>query len=322
MIKGDIGVGMSQKLEQIPTPPALHSKDGVIAVIAAFNEDRFIGSVVLKTLQYAANVIVVDDGSQDQTALVSEQAGAIVIRHPDNQGKTSAVQTGLHKACEYKPCVVVVLDGDGQHHPQDIPALVQPILAGEAQIVVGSRFLSKRDFIPRWRIFGQHSLTLATNLLSGFPLSDSQSGFRAFAPEVLDQLRFRRSGFSFESEMQFLAREKSLTIKEIPIGVTYAEKSKRSPVKHGLQVVNSILALVGQNRPLLFFGVPGALILLAGVGIGAYVVKIYQKVQQLAVGYAILSVLLSIVGMLLLSNGVILHSIRGLLMDIKSHLKD
>ena len=108
---------------------------------------------------------------------------------------------------------------------------------------------------------------------------------------------------------------------EIPIGVTYAEKSKRNPVRHGLQVVNSIMFLVGQHRPLLFFGGSGVLILLAGVGLGAYVVKIYRRCSTLAVGYAILSVLLSIVGMLLLSNGVILHSIRGLLMEFKSHLK-
>ena len=317
-----MGTDMVQKKELIAGPLATCSREGVIAVIPAFNEDRFVGSVVLKTLEYAANVIVVDDGSQDQTARVAEQAGALVIRHAHNKGKATAMLTGLRKVRAFSPRVVVVLDADGQHHPGDIPALIQPILDGAAHIVVGSRFLKEGNRIPRWRIFGQHGLTRATNLFSGVNLTDSQSGFRAFVPEVLDRMNFRRSGFSFESEIQFLARENHLTIKEIPIGVTYAEKSKRSPLKHGLQVLNSILFLVGQHRPLLFIGGSGLLMLLAGVGMGVYVVEIYRTVQQLAVGYAMISLLLSVIGMTLLSNGITLHSIRGLLLEFKSEIKE
>jgi glycosyltransferase involved in cell wall biosynthesis len=252
----------------------------------------------------------------DQTALVAEQAGRPGGPPAMQPGKTAAMQAGLHKALDFSPQVVVVLDGDGQHHPEDIPALIQPILAGDAHIVVGSRFLRKRSHIPLWRIFGQHGLTLATNLLSGVPLTDSQSGFRAFSPNVLALLNFSQSGFAVESEIQFLAHQYGLVIKEVPIGVTYAEKSKRSPVAHGLQILNSLLFLVGQHRPLLFFGVPGLAALLAGMGLGAYVVQVYNQTQSLAVGYAMLTVMLTILGATALFAGLMLHSMRGLIMEI------
>jgi len=289
------------------------SRQGVVVVIPAYNEDRFIGSMVIKTLHYAEHVIVVDDGSADMTALVAEEAGAHLLRLPENRGKGVAMQAGLQKASDFAPAVIVVIDGDGQHHPKDIPILVQPILANEAQVVVGSRFIKDGNKIPLWRIFGQHSLTIATNLLSGVSLTDSQSGFRAFSPSILPLMNFSQSGFAVESEIQFLAQQHGLIIKEVPIGVTYAEKSKRNPFAHGLQILNSLLFLIGQHRPLLFFGIPGILTLLAGLGLGYYVAWAYRQTQVLAIGYAMITVMLTVLGATALFTGLMLHSVRGLL---------
>jgi hypothetical protein len=116
--------------------------------------------------------------------------------------------------------------------------------------------------------------------------------------------------------MQFLARQHNLRLVEVPITADYAEKAKRPVVGHGLMVLNGILRLVGQYRPLLFFGLPGLLVLVAGISWGSWVVIIYQRTNQLAVGYALISVLLSIVGSLSLFAGVILHSVRGLLLEL------
>lgn len=299
---------------------------GTVVVIPAYNEARFIGSVVLQARRYARRVIVVDDGSTDETAALAKAAGATVLRHEYNRGKAAAIRTGfryVHDLARRRNDLraIVMMDGDGQHQAGDIPALIEPILTDQADIVVGSRFLQVRSRIPRWRVFGQKALTVATNWTSGYPLTDSQSGFRAFSPAALELLRFESEGFSVESEMQFLARQHNLRVVEVPIVCLYREAPKRNPLQHGLAVVNGILRMIGQHRPLLFFGGGGLLILLAGLIWGAWVVDIYRRVHTLAVGYALISVLLSILGSLGLFTGVMLHSVRGFMVEIKRYLE-
>jgi glycosyltransferase involved in cell wall biosynthesis len=288
----------------------------LVVVIPAFNEERFIGSVVLKTLRYADLVIVVDDGSTDDTAGIAEAAGALVVRHAQNQGKGVAINTGVRKAREVCPGVVVLLDGDGQHLPAQIPKIAAPVQAGEADIVVGSRYLEPTSRVPRHRVLGHRFFNLLTSGASRQSVTDSQCGFRAFSPAAFQTLTFGSSGFSVESEMQFLAHEKRLRVVEVPITICYPDKPKRPVLAHGLTVLNGILHLVGQYRPLLFFGVPGLVLLLVGAAWGVYVVEIYRKVQILAVGYTLVSVLLTIIGMVLLSTGVMLHSVRALLLSM------
>lgn len=288
----------------------------IVVIIPAHNEERFIGSVVLKARQYADTIVVVDDGSTDATAEIAEAAGAIVLRHEHNRGKAAALNTGFGKAREMTPEVVVTLDGDWQHRSEEIPTLARPVLEDGADMVVGSRFLEVKNHIPGLRALAIRVLTLATNVGSGLGLSDSQTGFRAFSPRAIDAVTFRSSGFSVESEMQFLAREQGLKVVELPITSRYEDGPKRNPVPHWLQVFNGVLRLIGQYRPLLFFGLPGMTTLLVGMLWGARVVIIYRDTQTLAVGYALISVLLSIVGSLGLFAGVILHSIRGLLLEL------
>src|SRR5262249_25238610 len=150
-----------------------------------------------------------------------------------------------------------------------------PILESRADVVIGSRFLQIKSAIPAYRQVGQHGLTMMTNLASGVSVSDSQSGFRAFSAHALDQLSFSQGGFSIESEMQFLAREHRLRIAEVPIKVIYAEPAKRSPIAHGVQVLNGILRLVSQTRPLLFFGMTGMALFVSGITLGLYILDIY-----------------------------------------------
>src|SRR3970282_82213 len=137
-----------------PSPPRAERVPGLIVSIPAHNEDRFIGSVVLKARCHAADVVVVDDGSTDATASVAQAAGARGVGHTRNLGKSAALNSGLALAVEPSPRAVVFLDGDGQHHPDDIPRLAAPVLAGEADMVVGSRFMGQRSATPRWREAG------------------------------------------------------------------------------------------------------------------------------------------------------------------------
>lgn len=294
-----------EKQASVTTSSAPH-----IALIPAYNEARFIGSVVLKARRYVDIVLVIDDGSQDDTAEIAEAAGALVIRQP-NMGKAGAINAGLEKARSLNAAALVLLDGDGQHDASDIPTLMQPILDGTADLVVGSRFLGTESNIPRWRVAGQHALTLATNVASGVTLTDSQNGFRALSPRALSSLKFRTSGFSIEFEMQFLVKQYNLSVGEVAISVNYDEKPKRNPFKHGVQVLNGILQMVAQNRPLFFFGVTGTLILAIGIGLALIVVDRYRIYTQLALGTAIVSMTLSIVGVLTIFTGLILHTIRA-----------
>lgn len=293
-----------------------------VALIPAYNEERFIGSLVLAVRDYVDEVVVVDDGSSDQTAAIAERAGAVVVLHDENRGKAAAVNTGFNYLRQFRPSAVVMLDGDGQHCADDIPQVLQPVIHGEADIVVGSRFLDVKSDIPAYRQVGQHGLTLTTNLASGVWVSDSQSGFRAFSVRALDHLSFTQHGFSIESEMQFLIQENKLRIAEVPIKVVYAEPAKRNPVSHGLQVLNGVLRLIGQTRPLLFFGLSGIGVFVLGMLLGLHVVDIYSRTLKLAIGYALMTVILSVIGMLLFFVGIVLHSTRGMLVDLRVAILD
>lgn len=208
-----------------------------------------------------------------------------------------------------------MLDADGQHRPEELEAVIAPILSGQADIVVGSRYLEHTSEVPRHRVWGHRAFNWLTRISSGMDSTDSQSGYRAFSPAAIEKLDLTSSGFSVESEMQFIAKEAGLRLVEVPITITYTDQPKRSVIAHGLNVLTGILRLVGQYRPLLFFGVPGLMLLAGGVILGIAVVDIYSRLLTLAVGYAMISVLLTIVGSLLISTGIILHSIRGLLLD-------
>jgi hypothetical protein len=208
---------------------------------------------------------------------------------------------------------LVLLDGDSQHDPAEIDALVEPIFSNGADMVVGSRFAGVRSVIPRWRVAGQHALTLATNIGSGLHLTDTESGYRAFSRRALEEMRFNARGFALEPATQFEAKARGWSVVEVPISVHYEIPMKRNPVWHGIGQLDAILRLIGEHRPLLFFGVPGLVVLLAGLLLGFQVVRIYDATQQLAIGYALITVLLVIVGVLSVFVGVMLHAIREII---------
>ena len=304
-----------------PTVINMLQEHRVVVVVPAYNEERFIGSVILKIQQYPVTVIVVDDGSTDNTAFIAQAAGALVVRHEQNMGKGVALNTGMREARQMDPEAIVVIDGDGQHLVRELPNLVRPILEDRADIVVGSRYLKNTSQVPTHRVLGHWFFNKLTSIASRVKVSDSQSGYRAFSAKAFNTGLFLSTNFSVESEMQFLAHENDLRVTEVPITVHYADKPKRSVLGQGSVVLTGILRLMGQYRPLLFFGVPGAVLLTTGILFGIWVVDIYTRIQTLAVGYAMISVLITIIGMLLLSTGIILHSVRGLLSDFNAQQK-
>lgn len=288
----------------------------VLVVVPAFNEERFIGSVVLLTLRFADTVIVVDDGSIDATAEIAEAAGAKVLRHPNNLGKAQALNTAFQMARDYRPDVVVTLDADGQHLPEELMKVAGPVLRGEADLVIGSRYLKRPFHVPRHRYIGHCFLNWLTGTASGVQTSDSQSGFRAFSPRALSCSEFLSQGFSVEAEMQFIAGQQGLRMVEVPITIRYIDKPKRPVLQQGFHVLKGVLKLTGQYRSLFFFGFPGLMLFLFGVGYGAAEVDFLIQTHHMAIGSTFVCVLLFVAGLILISTAIILHSVRGLLIDL------
>ena len=286
----------------------------LLAAIPAFNEQKTIGSVVLTAQRYATKVIVIDDGSEDETGWVAERAGATVIRHPTNRGYGAALRSCFEYARASEFEVLVILDGDGQHRPEMIPQVAAPIDEGRADVSIGSRFMDghKAGAVPGYRKFGIRVITKLTNLgtrRSG-KITDAQSGFRAYSRAAIAAIDPLEADMGASAEILWEANRKGLRIVEVPITIDYhAAGSTRGPVQHGLSVIGSMIRYVETKHALLFFAVPGFVMILIGLGLGSFVVESYYRTSQLAVGLALITVLVLVVGMLLSFTGLILHAV-------------
>jgi glycosyltransferase involved in cell wall biosynthesis len=291
----------------------------ITAILPAFNEEVSIGSIVLHARQHADRVIVIDDGSTDRSAEVAALAGAEVIRHTSNKGKGAALKTGFEAALQNGAKVIVTMDADGQHDPEEISKLAGPILAGEADVVNGSRYMNGNGkSTPFYRRMGQNVLDSATNLNSGLHVTDTQSGFRAFAASAVHEFKFGQSGMAIESEMLMDAANAGLRIKEVEIGVRYdVDCSTENPVSHGLRVLVKVLHDMELNRPLYYFTVPGIVFAVVGIGMGLGFLRDFYLGGRLMFGPTLIMILLTLVGSFMTFTGIILHSISRLIKESK-----
>jgi len=287
-----------------------------VAAIPAYNEEKTIGSLVLATRSYVDEVVVIDDGSTDGTAWIAEQAGAHVVRHLNNRGYGAAIRSCFDYARNNGTTALVILDGDGQHRPEAIPKVVEPILNGKADISIGSRFLDRTALgkIPRYRRFGIRALTTLTMLGSrrNKHVRDGQSGFRAYSRAALDVLDPREANMGASAELLLDADRRGLRVVEVPVEVDYDSNSNsQGPVRHALSVVGSVVRYVETEHPLAAFGLPGIGLMSAGVILGVDVANRYyaDPMRELAEGDALLTVLLILLGVMLSFTGIILHAV-------------
>ena len=277
----------------------------IIVATPAYNEEKYIGSIVLQARQYADEVLVVDDGSTDRTAKIAQLSGATVIQHDKNEGYGVAIQSILAQAKERAPDVLVILDADAQHNPDEIPVLTRAI-AGGFDVVIGSRKLH-RGSIPLYRRLGQKVLSSLTNFLSGTKLSDTESGFRAYSRRAIEALELTEAGMAVSAETIPAAVAKGLKVTEVPISITYTKDgSTLNPVRHGLGVLHRIMVMISERRPLLFFGVFGSISIALGIVAGVMVVRVLFASQVLNMGTALISMLLFTIGILSIFTGIIL----------------
>ncbi|MFC1992265.1 glycosyltransferase family 2 protein [Chloroflexota bacterium] len=283
-------------------------KQKILIAMPAYNEERYIGSLVLKAWQYGDDVLVVDDGSTDDTSEVAKLAGATVVRHEKNKGYGATIQSILKQAKKMAPEVLVLLDADAQHNPEDIPPFIKAISEGY-DIAIGSRRLQNSS-IPAYRRIGQRILLYMTRILSREELSDSESGFRAFSKDAVDMLDPKEQGMAVSAETIAIAAEKGLKITEVPISIEYTrDGSTLNPVRHGFNVLGRIIYMISERRPLFFFGIVGSVFMVIGLSHGVRVVNIFTSSGGMAVGTALLSVLFITIGVLSLFTGMILHAL-------------
>lgn len=225
------------------------SRSSELAIILpAYNEASVIKQVikgvqqVFNATRYSYKIIVVDDGSQDETAKIAVDAGAYVIKHIINTGTGGATATGLSYARKSNVKIAVTMDADGQHNPKDVLKGILKIEEQTADLLIGSR-LTDKNGMTKIKLIGNRGLSFVTYLLFGVYVSDSQSGLRIFSEVALNKLRWKTSGYEFCSEMLWRAKQQNLRIDEFSIQSIYTDYSK-SKGQNNWNAFNIIVALL------------------------------------------------------------------------------
>jgi glycosyltransferase involved in cell wall biosynthesis len=196
------------------------NENGIIALIPAYNEERFIAAVVRGALKHL-HVVVIDDGSTDRTAEIAEQAGAEVIRQPVNGGKGAALNTGFDLAVKRNMEAAITLDADGQHDPDEIPLFIEAFRAGKGDLIIGQRSFAE---MPAKNQFGNRVGTWLLTQAMGQPVPDNQSGYRLLNQAVMHTCKPSSTRFEAEVEILLRAQMAGFRLAWVPIKTIYNDK--------------------------------------------------------------------------------------------------
>jgi glycosyltransferase involved in cell wall biosynthesis len=286
----------------------------VIVVIPAFNEAHTIEDIISKTRKFASLIVVVDDGSGDDTARLCKSLNVIVIRNSRRMGKGIALKRGIIEAIRYDPDIVVTLDADGQHDPFDMPKLLEPILNSEADIVIGSRYSSSStQEIPHMRRIGLSIVNKLNSLLTRTKVKDSQSGFRAYDKNVIEKVvGYTSTGYGVETEQLALADSYGFRIVEVPVRIKYyglKKTSNRNSYLHGGTIILTIIRILFEKKPLTLFGLLGLVLLLGASGTGMQMLILFNETRYFSIPLGLLTLGLVLCGAFLLLVGVIFYTL-------------
>ncbi len=207
----------------------------VIIVIAAYNEEKVIDKVIKSVLAKVDEVVVVDDGSSDQTFGIAKESGAIVLRHFLNRGQGAALQTGINFALSLGADIIVTFDADGQFDPDEIEKIIKPLLLGEFDVSLGSRFLESKSEVPQLKGVILKLAVMVTKIYTGLSITDAHNGFRAISKKAAGLIKIRQDGMAHASEIIEQIRKHNLKFTEVPVTVKYTDYS----LKKGQKISNS-----------------------------------------------------------------------------------
>ncbi len=291
----------------------------LVVTIPAYNEERTIAKVIREIPKKIPGitlikVLVIDDGSSDSTSAQARKSGARVIRNTVNSGLAFSFSRGLKEAVEMGADIIVNTDADFQYNQKQIPSLVAPILKGESDIVLGSRFLGKIEYMPLQKKLGNMAVSFLMRLLTGLPLTDTQTGFRAFSREAALRINVF-SDYTYTQETILEAREKKLSIIEVPADFRKRADSSRLisgvfdyAIKAGFTIVETYISY----KPFKFFFTAGSLLFLLGFLFGLRVLAHYFSTGAVSpfIPTAILSALLIIFGFQVMLTGILAELIK------------
>ncbi len=285
----------------------------LVILIPAFNEQDSIQQVV-NSVPKALNgiseviVLVVDDGSSDETSSLAKQADAIVVSHSQNRGVGAAFNTGLIKALELGADVMVNIDADGQFSPSDIPLLIEPIVTGKADFVSGDRFTDKNgnsarpEYMSKLKYWGNKQMSNLISLLTQKHFTDVSCGFRAYSREAMLRMNLTRN-FTYTQESFIDLANKGLDIKLVPVHVKYF-KGRKSRVAGNLfkyigRTINIIFRAYRDYRPLRFFTWLGVVPFFVGLGLGLFTLIHYINTGSITPykSFAIMAIYLATMGL-------------------------
>ena len=291
----------------------------LVVGIPAFNEEKNIAGIITKLKDVTDKIIVCDDGSSDLTATISEQLGTIVIKHDKNLGYGAAIRSIFLKAKTLDSNTLVTFDADGQHRVEDIQSVIKPINDHVSDVVIGSRFLDDSEKeVPNYRKVGIKVITKITNASIKKQLTDSQSGFRAYSKEVLNEINPSEMGMGISTEILIKAASKNFKISEVPIKITYHGKtSTHNPVSHGTSVIISTIKYTSIERPLVFYGIPSVIFLLIGLTFSYMAIQYYVDIGRLSTNLTIGGATTVLIGIVLLITATLLFSLVSVVREGK-----
>ena len=290
----------------------------VVIGMPAFNEGEKIEEIISKIKIFSDEIIVCNDGSTDSTGSIAQKMGVIVINHEKNLGYGAAINSIFSKAREIEADILITFDADGQHKSNDIKSVIQPIIDGKADIVIGSRFLENEIDIPKYRKFGIKTITSLTNISSKIKLTDSQSGFRAYNKKTLSEIYPIEKGMGISTEILIKANKKKLRIKEVPIKILYqGNTSTHNPISHGVSVILSTTKFISIERPLTFYGIPGLIFLIIGLIFVGWTIQYFTEFGVFQPVLALLGIGLTLFGLMCVLTSIILFSLIHVIREQK-----
>ncbi len=213
-------------------------------VIAAYNEGKSIANVIksLKKEGYS-NIVVVDDGSKDNTYEVCKKENVIALQHSINRGQGAALKTGIDYALQNGAEIIVTFDADGQHRADEIKRLTAPIEKGEAEVTLGSRFLDKKTQVPFFKKLTLKAGIIFTRIFSGIKLTDTHNGFRAFSRKAAEKIQITQDRMEHASEIIDEIARKHIKFREVPVTIVYSEYSmaKGQSIFNSLKIASKFL---------------------------------------------------------------------------------
>ncbi len=303
--------------------PGDHEGGDVLVAVPAYNEAATIGDVVANALDVSDDLLIVDDGSDDETGRIAAEAGAAVIEHDRNRGYGAALKTAFITARQRNIDHLVVVDGDGQHDPDDVPKLVERQRESGAELVIGSRFVEGASTnAPLYRRVGLRVINTFANLSLGVVrpssrIADTQSGFRVYDRRAIESLAADGTigdGMWASTDILYHAHRMNYAIEEVPTTIEYDVEngSTRNPIAHGYTLIRNLVRTIERDRPITVLGVPGFLCTLFGFSAGYWTVSNYVQTETFPLGLGLLTIALVLAGLLTCFVAIVLHALNTL----------